>query len=60
MIELNWGGLIRPESRRYSSSVRIVLKERFAAATSGILFDDFVGKRLVWWIVRGEVSGGTF
>ena len=26
-----------PESRRYSSSVRIVFKERLAAATSGIL-----------------------
>ena len=36
-MELNWGGLIRPESRRYSSSARMVLRERLAAAMSGIL-----------------------
>ena len=38
-MELNCGGLMRPESRRYSSSVRMVLRERLAAAISGILED---------------------
>ena len=40
-IELNCGGLIRPESRRYSSSVRMVLRDLLAAAISGI-FASFV------------------
>lgn len=34
MMDWNWAGLRRPESRRYSSSVRMVLRERFAAAGS--------------------------
>ena len=36
-MELNWGGVSTPESRRYSSSVRTVFKERFTAALSAIV-----------------------
>lgn len=34
MMDWNCSGLKRPESRRNSSSVRMVLQERFAAAGS--------------------------
>lgn len=34
MMDWNWAGLRRPESRRNSSSVRMVLRERLAAAGS--------------------------
>ena len=34
MMDWNWAGLRRPESRRNSSSVRMVLRDRFAAAGS--------------------------
>lgn len=33
-MDWNWAGLSRPESRRNSSSVRMVLRERLAAAGS--------------------------
>ena len=34
IMDWNWAGLSKPESRRYSSSVRMVLRERLAAAGS--------------------------
>ena len=34
MMDWNWAGFKRPESRRNSSSVRMVLRERLAAAGS--------------------------
>ena len=38
MIEPNCAGLTMPESRRYSSSVRMVLRERVAEALSAIFW----------------------
>lgn len=43
MMDWNCGGLKRPESRRNSSSVRMVLQERLAAAGSMPMM-----KRLFW------------
>lgn len=42
MMDWNWAGFSRPESRRNSSSVRMVLRERFAAAGSTPMFDEEV------------------
>lgn len=38
MMDWNCSGWSMPESRRYSSSVRMVLSERFAAAGSPPIF----------------------
>jgi Zn-dependent metalloprotease len=37
MMDCSWGGERMPASRRYSSSVRMVLRERLTWAASGIL-----------------------
>lgn len=55
-MELNCGGLMRPESRRYSSSVRIVLRERLAAAMSGI-FRGLCCISLRIERIAGEIGG---
>lgn len=48
MMDWNCGGESTPESRRYSSSVRQVERERLIAAVSGMLEDDIgVEKGLV-------------
>ncbi len=59
MMDWNWGGDIRPESARYWSSVRIVLRERLAAAMSGILggFWGVMGWEGCEW--GGEVGWGV-
>lgn len=54
MIDWNWGGFRMPESRRYSSSVRMVLRERLAPALSAIVggvgVDGWMGRmRFGYW-----------
>ncbi len=50
MMDWNWAGLSRPESRRNSSSVRMVLSERLAAAGSmPILMLDSLGVMFAVW-----------
>lgn len=52
MIDWNCGGLKRPESRRNSSSVRMVLQERLAAAGSMPMMKRLLGKevKMLWSI----------
>ena len=47
-MELNWGGVSTPESRRYSNSVRTVLRERFMAALSAIAEREGMNESMDW------------
>ena len=57
MIDWNWAGLRRPESRRNSSSVRTVLRERLAAAGSMPILITLICFVLFCFFLGGGVCG---